>query len=99
MSLPVVRVEWKPCWRIIPSRFPPIELFERVSDPGDLEAIYELESLTNPRLRDEVGDIRLVPPEDRVSGPGSSAIMAAFTHLEPRGQPLLRRLMGRLLCR
>ncbi len=85
MSLPVVRVEWKPCWRIIPSRFPPIELFERVSDPGDLEAIYELESLTNPRLRDEVGDIRLVPPEDRVSGPDSSAIMAAFTHLTPEG--------------
>ena len=37
------------------------------------------------RLRDEVGDIRLVPPEDRVSGPGASVIMAAFTHLNPSG--------------
>ena len=85
MNLPVVRIEWKPCWRIIPSRFPPIDLFERVGDPDDPGAIHELESLTNPRLRDEVGDLRLVPAEDRVSGPGSSAIMAAFTHLNPEG--------------
>lgn len=85
MSLPVTQVEWKPSWRIIPSRFPPIQLFERVTDPDDLEAIFAVESLTNPRLRDEVGDIRLVPPEDRVSGPGSSIIMAAFTHLNPEG--------------
>jgi hypothetical protein len=85
MTLPVVRVEWKPCWRIIPSRFPPVQLFERVTAPEDLEAIFELESLTNPRLRDEVGDIRLVSPEDRISGPGTSIIMATFTHLNPEG--------------
>ncbi len=42
--------------------------------------LYAVESLTNPRLRDEVGDIRLVPPEDRVYGDGASWIMAAFTH-------------------
>ncbi|KDM65293.1 RES family NAD+ phosphorylase [Acidiphilium sp. JA12-A1] len=85
MSLPATQVEWKPSWRIIPSRFPPIQLFERVTPPDDLEAIFAVESLTNPRLRDEVGDIRLVPPEDRVSGPGSSIIMAAFTHLNSAG--------------
>lgn len=54
MTLPVTCVQWKPCWRIIPSRFPPIQLFERVTEPDDLEAILELASLTNPRLRDEV---------------------------------------------
>jgi hypothetical protein len=85
MTIPVARIEWKPCWRIIPSRFPPIQLFERVAGPDDLEAIFELESLTNPRLRDEAGDIRLVPAEDRISGPGTSIIMAAFTHLNPEG--------------
>ncbi len=84
-ELPVVRVVWKPCWRIVPSRFPPIQLFERVADPGDLEAVFELESLTDPRLRDEAGDIRLVAEEDRVSGPGTSVVMAAFTHLNPEG--------------
>lgn len=85
MTLPVAFIEWKPCWRIIPSRFPPIQLFERVTEPDDLEAIFELESLTNPRLRDEVGEISLVPPEDRISGPGTSIIMAAFTHLNSEG--------------
>jgi len=77
-------VSWKPCHRIIPSRFPPVQLFERVTEPDDLEAIFALESLTNPRLRDEAGDISLISPEDRVSGPGAS-IMAAFTHLNPEG--------------
>lgn len=85
MTVPVTPLVWKPCWRIIPSRFPPISLFERVAEPDDLEAIFELEALTNPRLRDEVGDIRLVPPEERISGPGTSIIMAAFTHLNPEG--------------
>ena len=85
MTLPVVHLAWKPCRRIVPSRFPPIQLFERVTEPDDLEAIFALESLTNPRLRDEVGDIRLVPRGDRVSGPGASVIMAAFTHLNPEG--------------
>ena len=85
MSIPVSQMEWKPSWRIIPSRFPPIQLFERVTDPADLEAVFAVEALTNPRLRDEVGDIRLVPPEERISGPGTSIIMASFMHLNPEG--------------
>ncbi len=85
MTPPVTSIEWKPCWRIIPSRFPPIQLFERVTEPQDLEAILELDALTNPMLRNEVGNIQLVPPEDRVSGPGTSVIMAAFTHVNPNG--------------
>ena len=85
MTLPVRRVTWQPCRRIIPSRFPPVNLFERVADPADLEAIFALESLTNDRLRDEVGDIQLVPPHDRITGPSAGYIMAAFTHLNPAG--------------
>jgi hypothetical protein len=85
MNIGTCLVKWLPCWRIIPSRFPPIQLFERVADPADLEAVMEIESMTNPRLRDEVGDIQLVPPEERISGPGTSIIMAAFTHLNPEG--------------
>ena len=85
MTPPVAHLEWKPCWRIIPSRFPPIQLFERVTEPQDLEAIFELDALTNPRLRNDVGNIQLVPPRDRISGPGISVIMAAFTHLNPNG--------------
>lgn len=70
----------KRCFRLIPSHYPPIQLFENLLDPDELEAAYYLESLTNDRLRDEAGDIALVSPEDRVTGNGTSAIMAAFTH-------------------
>ena len=85
MDIPVTPVAWTPCYRIIPSRFPPIPLFEDVADPDDLEAVYLIEAMTNDRLREEAGELSLVPPEDRVSGPGSSPIMAAFTHLNPHG--------------
>ena len=85
MDIPTSEVRWTPCYRIIPSRFPPISLFEAVADPADLEAVYAIEAMTNDRLRDEAGELSLVPPEDRVSGPGTSAIMAAFTHLNPVG--------------
>jgi len=85
MDIPVAAVRWHPCYRIIASRFPPVNLFEAVADPADLEAVFAIEALTNDRLREEAGDLSLVPREDRVSGPGSSAIMAAFTHLNPEG--------------
>lgn len=69
-----------PVYRVILSRYPQTDLFERVSSAEDWEVLFAVESLTNPMLRDEVGDIRLVAPEDRVYGDGASWIMAAFTH-------------------
>lgn len=39
-----------------------------------------VESLANPRLRDEVGDIHLMGAKDRMYGDGTSWIMATFTH-------------------
>ncbi|MFC1335440.1 MAG: RES family NAD+ phosphorylase [gamma proteobacterium symbiont of Clathrolucina costata] len=68
-------------YRLIPSHYPPIALFENLLDPRELDAAYALESLTNDRLQDEVGNIALVAPEDRVTGPATTAIMAAFTHV------------------
>lgn len=80
------RVDWPQAWRIIASRYPPIHLFERLTpDTAVWDALIALEQLTNPRLRDEIGDIALVPPEERVSGPGASYVMAAFTHINPKG--------------
>jgi hypothetical protein len=84
-GIPVVQLSWQPCYRIVPSRFPPVGLFDAVADPADLEAVFLIEAMTNDRLRDEAGDIALVPPEDRVSGPGTTPIMAAFTHLNLQG--------------
>lgn len=44
-----------------------------------------MEQATNPRVRDEVGEIALVAPEERVTGPGATFVMASFTHLNPKG--------------
>ncbi|MFZ2315306.1 MAG: RES family NAD+ phosphorylase [Gammaproteobacteria bacterium] len=68
-------------YRIIPSTFPPINFFEDIVDPSEMDLLYEIEGLTNERLRQEAGEIFLVAPEDRVSGPGSSVVMATFTHI------------------
>jgi hypothetical protein len=78
-------VAWPEAWRIVPSRFPPRGVFDRVAAPEDLEALFAIESLTNARLRQELGQLDLVPRERRVSGPGTQPIMAAFTHLNPDG--------------
>jgi hypothetical protein len=88
-SLPepaLARVRWQRATRIIASRYPPIDLFERVAaDPAVWDALIAAEMLTNPRIRDAVGEIALVPPEDRISGPGASYVMASFTHLNLKG--------------
>lgn len=82
-----MRVNWPRAWRIIASRHPPIDVFERASngDKGVSDALLTLEQLTNPRLRDQIGEISLVPPERRVTGPGATYVMAPFTHINSRG--------------
>lgn len=49
------------------------------------EALTAAEALVNPHVRDQIGEIRLVPPDERVGGPGASYVMAAFTHLNRKG--------------
>jgi len=76
---------WQPAHRVVPTRFPSIYLFDRVANQEDFDALNLLESLTNPRMRDEIGELALVPKEERLFGEGSGPIMAAFTHLNPAG--------------
>src|SRR5574337_470785 len=76
---------WRPCCRLIASRYPTVGLYDAIADPADLEVVFAIEALTNARVRDELGQLPLVPPEDRASGPGTQPIMAAFTHLNPEG--------------
>jgi hypothetical protein len=84
-TLPRSSIRWATSYRVISSRFPPVSLFEEVADPGDLEAVYAVESLTNDRLRDQVGDLSLVAPEERVTGAGAGYVMASFTHISLEG--------------
>lgn len=79
------RIRWDPACRIVPTRHPTVYLFDRVAGPDDFDALYALEAMTNDRVRDEVGLVALVPPEERIFGPGSGPIMAAFTHANPLG--------------
>jgi hypothetical protein len=85
VHLELRRVRWAQACRIVPTRYPAITLFDRVADEADFEALYALEAMTNERARDELGQIELVPPEQRLFGPGSGPIMAAFTHLNTAG--------------
>ncbi len=84
-ELPTSSADWQ-VYRIVSARYPQINLFERVASAEQWDILYAIESLTNPRIRQEVGDISLVPVEDRVFGAGSSWIMAAFTHVPAPGE-------------
>ena len=78
-------MRWQQACRIVPTRYPAVTLFDRVADAADFEALYALEALTNERAREELGQVERVPPDDRVFGPGSGPIMAAFTHVNLLG--------------
>jgi hypothetical protein len=73
-----------PSFRLIPSRFPPIGLFDTVATPADMEAAMELAGWTNDRLVAE--RVARLPREDWVYGrPNASIVMAAFLHVQPGG--------------
>jgi hypothetical protein len=80
---PVTRVSWVQAFRIIRSRFPPINLFEDIADAADWDALASAEIKTNARFAETIGRLDLVAPDRRVAGPGASYVMAAFTHVTP----------------
>lgn len=72
--------------RLIPSRFPPVGILDRVANPEDLAAIFELESWTNDRITDEMSIIGRIPRSEWVLGTANaSVVMAAFCHPRPEG--------------
>ena len=69
MNFPLSNVTWRPSYRVIPSRFPPIDLFEGVnSHTDDWDLLNELEgetsasSLSDLRLMDELRRGFFTPP-------------------------------------
>lgn len=74
----------QPTCRLIPSRFPPIGLFDTVATAADLEPVMELAGWTNDRLVAE--RIARLPQTEWVYGrPNASIVMAAFLHVSPTG--------------
>ncbi len=88
MDFPSVRVTGK--WRrLIPSRFPPVDLYERLGDDRVRAAAVRLENLTNPRLASR--------SRIEAAGPGGAATSnltqnwnhAPFAYGNPEGTFLL----------
>lgn len=79
---PKHRLRWARQFRIIPTRYPPVDLFESLGLSEERKRAYwTLQARINPRLLQESGDLRRVRAGDMVSGPGASIVMAAFTHI------------------
>lgn len=74
----------QPTHRLIPSRYPPIGLFDTVATAADVEAVMELAGWTNDRLVPE--RLHRLPEGEWVHGrANSSVILAAFLHVAPGG--------------
>jgi len=83
---PVIRPEGITGFRLINSRFPPINLFDDVADVDEFDALYELQALTNPRLQTELGNLNLIRKTEIPFGiPGCSYATGPFTHVNPEG--------------
>ena len=96
--VPTRRTRFRPAYRVVSSRFPPVGVFDAIADPADIPALLELESMTNPRIRAELGAIELVPTGRRIAGPGTTPIMASFTHLNPEGSRFTPGWFGVYYC-
>ena len=81
MNIPTSNIKWKKSYRLIPSKYPPIDLFDDIADPEDWEDLASAESRTNPRVYEEIGDISLIPKERRIGGVGAGWVISAFTHV------------------
>lgn len=85
-SLPLLAEQEQRAFRLVNSRFPPIDLFDDVADAAEFEGLYQLQALTNPRLQNEVGRIALIPVAEIPFGiPGCSYAVGPFTHVNPAG--------------
>lgn len=74
----------RPAHRLVPSRFPPIGLFDTVATAADAAAVMELAGWTNDRLIAERID-RLPRDQWVYSRANASIVMAAFLHVAPGG--------------
>lgn len=70
----------RPTYRLIPSRFPPVGLFDTVATAADLAAVMDLVGWTNDRLVSE--RLGRLPESEWVFGrSNSSIVMASFLHV------------------
>ncbi|HEY3697869.1 MAG TPA: RES family NAD+ phosphorylase [Spongiibacteraceae bacterium] len=94
-KLPEKKFRDQIAYRLVNSKFPPIDIFDDVASNDEFEALYRLQARTNPRLLDEVGHIRLIRPERRPFGiTGCNYALAPFTHINRLGSRFSRGEFG-----
>ena len=72
--------------RLLNAKFPPIPLFEDVASADDFDKLYALQTLTNPRLQTEMGNLSLLRTKDIPFGiNGAHYAVASFTHVNSDG--------------
>lgn len=89
----VLSPAFHPSHRLIPSRFPPVGLFDTVATAADLDAVMELAGWTNDRLVAE-RKARLPQAEWVFGRANSSIVMAAFLHAPLTGARFNGRDLG-----
>jgi hypothetical protein len=73
-------------YRLIPSKYPPKSLFDDVANHDEFEILFAIQELTNPRIRNEVGNLNRVPAQERPYGiRGCNYALGPFVHLNPAG--------------
>lgn len=78
--------EQQQAYRLVNSKFPPIDLFDDVANADEFEALYQIQALTNPRLLNQAGRLELIAVGQIPFGiTGCSYATAPFTHVNAEG--------------
>lgn len=79
---PKRKLTWKAQYRIIPTWYPPVDLFERTDlTERQKRAVFYAQRRVNPRLRQTAGRLDLIRAGDMVHGSNASVVLAPFTHI------------------
>jgi len=62
-----------------------VDVFADVSPPHDRDALTDLESWTNDRIQNDLGERVLLPRTELATGRNASIVNAAFCHPHPSG--------------
>lgn len=86
MTPPTSHVKWQKTYRLLNSCYPPCDVWEDIISSGEDWALaFEIEQMTNPRARQELGEIHLIPPDRMLTGPNSWYVISAFCHFSENG--------------
>lgn len=75
---PTEPVVWRPSYRITPARYVAVPYLEVAASAADADRNLELARLTDGLASGLLDAYRLLPNEDRLSGPGSGLLMPSF---------------------